>query len=91
MVLAIPLYEPLLDSYGFDPIWFWTLFIINLTIGSVSPPFGYNLFALRGTTKQMTMQEIYRGAWPVVAIFLTAMVIMYLIPSIVTAIPERIK
>lgn len=91
LVLAIPLYEPVLDSYGFDPIWFWTLFIINLTIGSVSPPFGYNLFALRGASRRVSMPDIYNGAWPVVAIFLLAMVAMYLVPGIVTAIPESMN
>lgn len=91
LVLAIPLYEPVLSSYGFNPIWFWTLFIINLTIGSVSPPFGYNLFALRGASRQVSMPDIYSGAWPVVAIFLVAMFTMYLIPGIVTAIPESLN
>ena len=91
LVLAVPLYEPVVQSYGFDPIWFWTLFIINLTIGSVSPPFGYNLFTLRGASAQMSMRDIYASAWPVVAVFLGAIVCMAFFPAIVTTIPEMSK
>ncbi len=47
LLLAIPLYEPIIRTYDFDPMWFWTLFLINLTIGSITPPFGYTIFALK--------------------------------------------
>lgn len=65
LVLAIPLYEPVLKSYEFDPIWFWTLFILNLTVGSVSPPFGYTLFALKGAaSNNLDIRDVYAGRGP---------------------------
>lgn len=91
LVLAIPLYEPVLKSYDYDPIWFWTLFIINLTVGSVSPPFGYTLFALKGASDKLTIPDIYAGAWPVVIIFILAMAVMFAVPDIITTIPELLE
>lgn len=92
LVLAIPLYEPVLKSYEFDPIWFWTLFILNLTVGSVSPPFGYTLFALKGAaSNNLDIRDVYAGAWPVVAIFVAAMALMIFVPGIITALPGLIK
>lgn len=88
MLLAIPLYEPILRAYGFDPLWFWTLFLINLTVGSITPPFGYTLFALKGVADQLTINMIYRSAWPTVIIFLSALVLFAYVPSLVTFLPS---
>ncbi len=88
MLVAIPIYEPLLQIYGFDPIWFWTLFLINMTLGSLSPPFGYTIFALKGAMPELSMDDVYAGAWPMVALFITGMAIMYVFPAIITFLPS---
>lgn len=89
MLLAIPLYEPIMQHFGFEPVWFWTLFLINLTIGSLTPPFGYTLFALKGAAPGMSMQAVFRAAWPVVGIFVAGLFVLALAPAIVTFLPER--
>ena len=88
MLLAIPLYEPILKAYGFDPLWFWTLFLINLTIGSITPPFGYTLFALKGVAQDLSIRMIYQSAWPTVIIFLSSLVLFALVPSLITFLPN---
>ncbi|NMM45292.1 TRAP transporter large permease subunit [Rhodospirillaceae bacterium KN72] len=88
LLLAIPLYEPIIRTYGFDPMWFWTLFLINLTIGSITPPFGYTLFALKGAAQDTTLNEIYRSAWPAVVIFVIGLGLLAVFPSLVTALPS---
>ncbi|MEL6427511.1 MAG: TRAP transporter large permease subunit, partial [Pseudomonadota bacterium] len=75
----------------FDPIWFWTLFLINLTVGSLTPPFGYTLFALKGAAEGMSTAQVFRAAWPVVGIFLTGMAILWAFPGLVTAIPRAFQ
>ncbi len=62
LLLAIPLYEPIIRAYEFDPMWFWALFLINLIIGSITPPFGYTIFALKGASAESTLKDIYRSA-----------------------------
>lgn len=88
LLLAVPLYEPIIRTYGFDPMWFWTLFLINLTIGSITPPFGYTLFALKGAAQDTSLKEIYRSAWPVVAIFLFGLALFAAVPGLVTFLPS---
>ena len=88
MLLAIPLYEPILKAYGFDPLWFWTLFLINLTIGSITPPFGYTLFALKGVAQDLSIRMIYRSSWPTVIIFISSLVLFAAVPSLITFLPE---
>lgn len=87
LLLAIPLYEPIIRTFDFDPMWFWTLFLINLTIGSITPPFGYTLFALKGAADGVSLNEIYRSAWPVVAIFIIGLMLFSFFPSLITALP----
>jgi tripartite ATP-independent transporter DctM subunit len=87
MLLAIPIYQPIVDSMGYDPIWFWTLFMINLTVGSMTPPFGYTLFALKGASDNLSTGDVFAAAWPVVGIYLFGMGILWAAPWIVTAVP----
>ncbi|SDU15504.1 TRAP transporter large permease [Stappia sp. ES.058] len=91
MLLAVPIYQPIVASMGYDPIWFWTLFLIILTVGSLTPPFGYTLFALRGANPTLSTARVFSAAWPVVGIFLSGMVILWALPGLVTAIPALLK
>ena len=90
MLLAVPIYVPLVAAQGYDPIWFWTLFLINLTVGSLTPPFGYTLFALKGATNLST-REVFAAAWPVVGIFVLGMTILWAVPGIVTFLPAAVR
>lgn len=91
MLLAIPIYQPIVKAMEYDPIWFWTLFMINLTVGSMTPPFGYTLFALKGANERLTTGEVFTAAWPVVAIFLTGMVCLWAAPWLVTTLPAVLR
>lgn len=88
MLIAIPIYEPLLTVYGFDAVWFWMMFLINMTLGSMSPPFGYTIFALKGAAPDCSMEDVYGGTWPMVGVFIIGMTTMYFIPSIITFLPS---
>jgi tripartite ATP-independent transporter DctM subunit len=90
MLLAVPLYVPIVTVYGFDPIWFWTIFLINLTIGSITPPFGYTLYAMKGASKELSMQEIFMAALPVVSIFLIGVALVSIFPFIITWLPQQL-
>ena len=90
MLLAVPIYVPVVAAMGYDPIWFWTLFLINLTVGSLTPPFGYTLFALRGAS-DLSTRTVFAAAWPVVGIFIFGMAILWAVPGIVTLVPGLLR
>jgi TRAP-type C4-dicarboxylate transport system permease large subunit len=91
MLLAVPIYQPVVATMGYDPIWFWTLFLIILTVGSLTPPFGYTLFALKGASARLSTGEVFRAAWPVVAIFIVGMAVLWAVPGIVTLMPSAVR
>ena len=44
ILLVMPIFMPVVVELGFDPIWFAVIFQLNLCVGYISPPFGYNIF-----------------------------------------------
>ena len=56
MLVLVPIYQPIIRIYGFDDIWFWTLFLIVATVGGLTPPFGYVLFALKSAAPDVPLQ-----------------------------------
>ncbi len=87
MMVVVPIYDPLVSLYGFDPVWFWTLFLINLAVGSLTPPFGYNLFAAKASAPWLSMPSIFAAAIPIVICFLVGIFLFCLFPSLVTWLP----
>jgi tripartite ATP-independent transporter DctM subunit len=88
MLIAVPVYSPLIAHFDFDPIWFWMLFLINITLGGITPPFGYTMFVFKSVTPDVSLLEVYRAAWPMVWIAVLGMVIMTFVPQIVTWLPS---
>ena len=88
MLVLIPIYQPIIRIYQFDEIWFWTLFLITATVGGLTPPFGYVLFALKSAAPDVPMTTIYRASWPFVWIICGGMVIMALVPDVITLLPR---
>jgi TRAP-type mannitol/chloroaromatic compound transport system permease large subunit len=88
MLVLIPIYQPLLKLFAFDPIWFWTLFLIVATMGGLTPPFGYVLFALKSAAPDLPTTEIYRASWPFVWLIALGMVILVIFPDLVTFLPN---
>ena len=88
MMVLIPIYKPLLTHYSFDAIWFWTLFLIVATVGGLTPPFGYILFALKSAARDLPTSEIYAASWPFVWLIVLGMVILAVFPSMITFLPN---
>lgn len=88
MLIVIPIYLPLIEHLQFDPIWFWLLFLINITVGGMTPPFGYTLFALRGAWTEGSLATVFSAAWPFVLLFALGMLIFAVFPGLVTFLPS---
>jgi TRAP-type C4-dicarboxylate transport system permease large subunit len=88
MLVLIPIYQPLPKLYAFDPIWFCTLFLIVATVGGLTPPFGYVLFALKSAAPDVPTTAIFRASWPFVWIIVAGMVILAVFPDLITFLPN---
>ncbi len=86
ILITVPILFPVIQSLGFDPIWFGVLIVILLELGFITPPIGMNVYILSGITKT-PLDVIFRGVWPFVAAILIFVIIMVIFPQIVLFLP----
>ena len=90
ITLTAPLYLPIIAMLGFDPLWFAMLFMLNLQMAYLTPPFGFNLFYLKSIVPaDVKLTDIYRGIVPFVLLQILALILVILFPQIATFLPGR--
>ena len=89
MLIIIPIYEPMLDNFGFDPVWFWTLMLLNVTVGGITPPFGYTMFAFKAAA-DVPLTDVFKATWPFVGLFVLGIILLALFPALATFLPNFI-
>ena len=88
ILLVLPIFYPVIKQFGFDPVWYCVLFQINLCMGYITPPFGYNLFYMKTLTPETPIRIIYTSIVPYVLIMVASLIIMIFVPSIITWLPS---
>jgi len=82
---------PLLAMPGVDPVWLGILIAVNLQTSYMHPPLGPTLFFLRGVAPaELTTKHIYVGIIPFVLIQLAALVLLWFVPDLATALPHAL-
>ena len=87
MVLATPLFYPVIIKLGFSPIWFGMIIALTVMVGVVIPPVAINVFVVKNITK-VPFGVIYSGVYPFLLSILFCAVLLFLFPSICTFLPE---
>lgn len=88
MMIAIPLYMPIVKILDFNILWFGILILVTLEIAATSPPFGLNLFVMKGVApKGTTMGEIYKAGLPFIACDLVVLTVIIAFPAIALWLP----
>lgn len=82
ILLTLPIFFPIVVELGFDPIWFCVIFQLNLCIGYITPPFGYNLFYLKSLSPETPITQIYKSVVPFLVIMLLTGAFLMAVPSI---------
>jgi tripartite ATP-independent transporter DctM subunit len=91
MLLTLPFFMPLVQHYGYDPVWFGVLYLIAMQLGLLTPPFGMLLFTMKGVApKQITMTQIFRAVTPYVVIGLVMLAVVMLFPGLAVWLPGRL-
>ena len=91
MLLTLPFFMPLVQHYGYDPVWFGVLYLIAMQLGLLTPPFGMLLFTMKGVApKQITMAQIFRAVTPYVLIGLVMLAVVMLVPGLAVWLPGRL-
>jgi tripartite ATP-independent transporter DctM subunit len=91
-LLTMPVFVPIIEAYGMDPIWFGILFCMNMQISYLSPPFGPAGFYLKSVTPpEITLGDIFRSVWPFVILQVLAMAIVLVWPDVALWLPSDVR
>jgi TRAP-type mannitol/chloroaromatic compound transport system permease large subunit len=89
IVIFMPIFIPLLPHFGIDPLFFGLLVALNLQTAFLSPPVAMAAFYLKGVSPpHVTLNQIFAGMLPFMAIQVFAIVLLYLFPAIGMWLPE---
>ena len=89
IVIFMPIFIPLLDNFGVDPLFFGLLVALNLQTAFLSPPVAMSAFYLKGVSPpHVTLNQIFLGMLPFMGIQIVAIVLLYLFPGIGLWLPE---
>jgi tripartite ATP-independent transporter DctM subunit len=88
IMLTTPIFVPIVTDLGFDPLWFGILFVINMEMAYVTPPFGFNLFIMKGIVpSSIDMTDIYRSIIPFVFLQAICLILVMIFPQLATWLP----
>ena len=104
LLLAVPIFVPLMKAMSFDgvfglpgvapaelPLWFGVVYMVNMQMSFLSPPFGYALFYLKSVAPPgVTMAQIYRSSLPFLCLQMVGLSICIIFPETVLWLPRLV-
>jgi len=92
MMVAVPIFMPIIYAFGFNPVWFAVVYLLNTELGCISPPFGMSLFVMKGVAPPgTTMGDIYRAGLPFIGVIAIAMALIMAFPEIALFLPGKMR
>ncbi len=88
MILATPIFYPVIIKLGFDPIWFGIMIGITVMVGVVIPPVAINVFVVKNITK-VPFGVIYKGVYPFLIGLVICAFLLFLFPQMALYLPSR--
>jgi tripartite ATP-independent transporter DctM subunit len=89
IIIFVPIFLPLLDNFGIDPIFFGVLVALNLQTAFLSPPMAMSAFYLKGIApSHVTLSQIFNGCMPFMGMVFLSMILLYLFPGIALWLPS---
>jgi len=101
--IVTPIMMPVVQALGINPVWFGVLLMVAIAAGYVTPPFGMNLFYLRGIVDQVkrapgcealqkvTIRDIWIACFPYVVVMYIGMALVMLFPALATWLPSQMR
>jgi C4-dicarboxylate transporter DctM subunit len=88
IVMTTPIIFPTMQALGFNPLWFGVIMVRLMEVGEITPPFGFNLFALSGSIKEIRITDLYRGVIPFLIADVLHIALLIAVPVFSTFLPD---
>jgi tripartite ATP-independent transporter DctM subunit len=91
IMLTIPIFYPVAETLGFDPIWFGVVIVLITEMGVITPPVGVNVYVVYGVAKDVPLEAIFKGVFPMLLALLFCNLILILFPQIALFLPSLMR
>ena len=88
ILLTIPIVFPIVKALNYDPVWFGIIIVMVVELGLITPPIGMNVFVIKGITKDVPLETIFRGVTPFIIAQIILILILIAVPSIALWLPS---
>ena len=91
MLITLPIFMPVVQALGVDPVWFGVLFLICMQMGLLLPPHGLLLMTMKGVAPpEVSMLDIFRAVVPFLAMSMLLLALVFFVPAVATWLPALI-
>ena len=90
VLITVPVFQPIVMKFGYDPIWFAIIVVIMVEVGLIHPPVGMNLFVIQAQAPDVKITSIYRGIIPFLVAPLLLIVLLFVFPGLALWLPAAL-
>ena len=91
VLLTVPIFFPVVQALGYDPIWFGVVLVILVEVGLITPPVGMNVFVIAGMSKEVSIQGVFLGTAPFLVAMGVLLGLLMFFPDLALFIPRTMK
>ena len=90
IIIFTPVFMPLVQQFGIDPVFFGVMMTINLMIGTITPPVGLSLYVAGGVAK-ISLEQMSRAIVPFLLLEVAVLMIVTYVPELVLFVPRVLQ
>jgi C4-dicarboxylate transporter DctM subunit len=91
LLITLPIFFPLAQQMGLDPIWFGCLLCVVTTMGAVTPPVGISAYIVAGMAKDIPLATVFKGVIWFLPSYIICMIIMEVFPQVVLFLASFVR
>ena len=91
ILLTVPIFYPVAVDMGYDPVWFGVIIVLVTQMGVITPPVGVNVYVVNGVAKDVSLETIFKGAFPFLIALVLCALILIPFPQIALFLPNLMR
>ena len=91
LLITVPIFYPVAQQMGYDPIWFGVIITVVTTMGAVTPPVGISAYIVSGMAKDIPLSTVFKGVIWFLPSYIITMILMEIFPQLVTFFAALVK
>jgi tripartite ATP-independent transporter DctM subunit len=89
--ITVPIFAPVVETLGFDLIWFGVVVVVISEIGMITPPVGINVYIMKGIAKDVPLSTVFKGIFPFLIADFARLVTLIAFPWLTLFLPELLR